>query len=65
MERNMRITDYSSIVQVIRTVNMGQKTMEQEHISLFSNNRLKLFAVLDVLAVGVIDRRIQTLWVIV
>jgi hypothetical protein len=54
----MRITDYSSVVQVIRTVNMRQKAMEQEYISLLCGDCRKLFAIFDVAAVGVINGRI-------
>ena len=65
MQGHVRIGDNTSIVEVVRTGDMGQETMQQDNISSLCNNGGELLAVFYMGAVRPVDRGIQTLRVIV
>lgn len=59
VEANVRVGDDSRIMQIVWACHMRKKPVQENHVSFFSDDRGKLPAVFNVLAVLSFNGRVQ------
>jgi hypothetical protein len=64
-EVDMRIADHSGVVKVVRTERMRQQPMSDEDVSSLGLDRREFLAGWNMGIEGILERRVQTLRVVV
>ena len=65
VERDMRVSDHTSVMKVVRTCDMGKKTMKQEDISLLRRHGRNLLALRDVIVVSAFNWWVQSFGMVI